>query len=151
MCIRDRFISKNNQITLFPCFTFIPKTGVGLPKTRVSFYCVHGRFYLFHFFFEKIFQNPTIELKMMQNSHRHRQNCDRALFLAFDKAFRRKGYTHRMFSDAKKMFSWIKKHVFSWVLLLTRHIFTLQRSASDKNASTVFGEDTSKHARLNSF
>jgi len=27
-----RGIFKNNQITLFPCFTFVPKTGV-------SFYC----------------------------------------------------------------------------------------------------------------
>jgi len=34
----DRFIINNNQITLFPCFAFIPKTGVGLPKTRVRFY-----------------------------------------------------------------------------------------------------------------
>jgi len=35
----DTFISsKNNQITPSPCFTFIPKTVVGLPKTEVSFY-----------------------------------------------------------------------------------------------------------------
>jgi len=26
----DRFIFKNNQMTLLPCFTFIPKTGVRL-------------------------------------------------------------------------------------------------------------------------
>ena len=30
--IVDRFILKNNQITLFPCFTFIPKTGEGLKQ-----------------------------------------------------------------------------------------------------------------------
>jgi len=36
----DRFIFKNNQMTLFPCSTFIPKTRTGLPKTGVSFYCV---------------------------------------------------------------------------------------------------------------
>jgi len=29
----------NNQITLVPCITFIPKTIVELPKTGVSFYC----------------------------------------------------------------------------------------------------------------
>ena len=27
-----RGIFKNNQITSFPCFTFIPKTGAELPK-----------------------------------------------------------------------------------------------------------------------
>jgi len=32
-----RFILKNNQITLSPCFTFIPKIGVGLPKTGLVF------------------------------------------------------------------------------------------------------------------
>jgi len=36
----DRFIFKNNQITLSPCFTFTPKTRTGLPETGVSFYCV---------------------------------------------------------------------------------------------------------------
>jgi len=35
-----RFIFRNNPITLYPCFTLIPKTGVELPKTGVSFYCV---------------------------------------------------------------------------------------------------------------
>ena len=35
----DRFISKNNQITVFPCFTFIPKTGMGLSQIGF-FYCV---------------------------------------------------------------------------------------------------------------
>ena len=35
----DRFILKNNQITISPCFSFIPKTGVGLPQKEVSFYC----------------------------------------------------------------------------------------------------------------
>jgi len=35
----DRFIFKNNQFTLCPCLTFIPKTGVGLSKIGVSFYC----------------------------------------------------------------------------------------------------------------
>jgi len=29
----DWFILKNNQITLSLCFTFILKTGVGLPET----------------------------------------------------------------------------------------------------------------------
>jgi len=38
----DRFILKNNQITylftkLFICFTFIPKTGIGLSKTGIIF------------------------------------------------------------------------------------------------------------------
>jgi len=33
----ERFIFKNDQTTLSPCSTFIPKTGVGLPKTGVSF------------------------------------------------------------------------------------------------------------------
>ena len=32
----QRFIFKNNQITLYPCFTFIPKIGVELPKTGVE-------------------------------------------------------------------------------------------------------------------
>jgi len=35
----DMFIFKNNEITLSPCFTFIPKIGVGLRKTGVSFHC----------------------------------------------------------------------------------------------------------------
>ena len=34
---RDSF--ENDQITLFPCFTFISKTGIGPPKTGVCFYC----------------------------------------------------------------------------------------------------------------
>jgi len=38
--IVDRFNFKSNQITLSPCSTFTPETGLGLPKTRVSFYCV---------------------------------------------------------------------------------------------------------------
>jgi len=33
----DRFISKNNQITLYRCITFISKTGVGLPGTGLVF------------------------------------------------------------------------------------------------------------------
>jgi len=33
-------IFKNNQITIFPCSTCIPETGVGLTKTDVSFYGV---------------------------------------------------------------------------------------------------------------
>ena len=33
-----RFIFQNNQFTLFPYFTFIPKTGMGLPKTGIMFY-----------------------------------------------------------------------------------------------------------------
>jgi len=36
----DRFTLQNNKITLSLCFTFISKTGVGLPKTGASFYCV---------------------------------------------------------------------------------------------------------------
>jgi len=36
----ERFIFKNNQFTLFPSFTFIPNTGVELPKTGVTFYYV---------------------------------------------------------------------------------------------------------------
>jgi len=36
----NRFILKNNQTTLSPCFAFMPKTGVGLPKTGVGFCCV---------------------------------------------------------------------------------------------------------------
>jgi len=35
--IVERFIFKNNQITLTPYFTFLPKTDVEL---EVSFYCV---------------------------------------------------------------------------------------------------------------
>jgi len=35
----DRFIFKNNQMTISPFFSFIPKTGVGLPKIGVNFYC----------------------------------------------------------------------------------------------------------------
>jgi len=31
---------KKSQITLSPCFTFIPKTGVGLPKAVINFYCM---------------------------------------------------------------------------------------------------------------
>jgi len=37
--VADSFIFKNNQIMNYLCFIFIPKTGVGLPKTA-SFYCV---------------------------------------------------------------------------------------------------------------
>ena len=37
----DRFIFKNNRVTLCPCFTFIPKTG--LRKAAVSFYCVESQ------------------------------------------------------------------------------------------------------------
>jgi len=29
-----RSIFKNNQITLFPCFTSLPKSGMGQPETR---------------------------------------------------------------------------------------------------------------------
>jgi len=35
----DRFISKNNQITVFPCFTFIPKTGMGLSQIGFFLLC----------------------------------------------------------------------------------------------------------------
>jgi len=34
------FIFKNNQITLFTCFTCIPITGIRLPKIGIIFYCV---------------------------------------------------------------------------------------------------------------
>jgi len=34
----DGFIFKNNQITLSPCFTFVPKAGMALPKTGASFF-----------------------------------------------------------------------------------------------------------------
>jgi len=30
-------VDMDNKITLFPCFTFMPKTGMGLPKTGVNF------------------------------------------------------------------------------------------------------------------
>jgi len=36
----DKFIFKNNKIALSPCFTFIYKISVGIPKIGVSFYCV---------------------------------------------------------------------------------------------------------------
>jgi len=36
----DRFIFKNNPISLSSCLTFILKTGVGIPKTGVRFYGV---------------------------------------------------------------------------------------------------------------
>ena len=48
--VASGFILKNYQITLVPCFPFIPKTSVGLPKTEVSFYSVWlmpSGFYLF--------------------------------------------------------------------------------------------------------
>jgi len=35
----DTFIFKNNRITLFSWFTFIPKTDMMLPKIGVTFYC----------------------------------------------------------------------------------------------------------------
>jgi len=35
----DRFLFRNNQLTLLPCFTFIPKTGIGLPKVGIISYC----------------------------------------------------------------------------------------------------------------
>jgi len=41
----DRFIFKNMKITFSRCFTFIPKTGVGLPETRI-FFTVHRTFRL---------------------------------------------------------------------------------------------------------
>ena len=40
----DRFIFKNNQTKLSPCFTFRPKRSVGLLKTEVSFYCVEVQY-----------------------------------------------------------------------------------------------------------
>jgi len=35
----DRLIFKNNHIMLFPVFTFIPKTGIGLPETGFFLLC----------------------------------------------------------------------------------------------------------------
>ena len=47
----DRFTFKTKEITLSPCFDLIPKTGVGLPKSGVSFYCVfHSKFESARFF-----------------------------------------------------------------------------------------------------
>ena len=34
-----RPVFKNNPITLSPCFTFIPETGLGLSKKWATFYC----------------------------------------------------------------------------------------------------------------
>jgi len=39
----DRFIFKNNQITVYPCFIFIP-------KTELSFYCVKQAHIIRHIF-----------------------------------------------------------------------------------------------------
>jgi len=36
----DKAIFGNNQINALLLFTFMPKTGTGLPITVVSFYCV---------------------------------------------------------------------------------------------------------------
>jgi len=36
----DTFVLQNNQLTLFPYLTFVPKTGMGLTKTGIIFYCV---------------------------------------------------------------------------------------------------------------
>jgi len=36
----DCFVFKNKHIMLFISFNFIPKTGMGLPKTGIIFYCV---------------------------------------------------------------------------------------------------------------
>jgi len=33
------FTLNNTQITFSSCFTFVPKTDVGLPKTGAGFYC----------------------------------------------------------------------------------------------------------------
>jgi len=38
----DRSIFQNNQVTLSPCFTFIPQTNIGLPKTGLCFFTVHN-------------------------------------------------------------------------------------------------------------
>jgi len=38
----DGSILKNNQITLYPFFTFRPKTGVGPLETEISFCCEAG-------------------------------------------------------------------------------------------------------------
>jgi len=35
----NRGIFKNNLITLFTCFDFVPKTGLELAKTGVIFHC----------------------------------------------------------------------------------------------------------------
>ena len=47
------FILKNNQITSFPCFTFIPKTGTGLTKTGIIFCRDSYQDYQNIFFFSK--------------------------------------------------------------------------------------------------
>ena len=42
--VMDKFVFQNNQITVFPSFTFIPKTGIELPKTAIillPFQCKH--------------------------------------------------------------------------------------------------------------
>ena len=36
----QKFIFKNNLIKLLSRFTFIPKTGIGVSKTGLMFYCV---------------------------------------------------------------------------------------------------------------
>jgi len=37
----DRYIFNSNQDTPSPCFTYMPKPGVGLPKIGVSLYYVY--------------------------------------------------------------------------------------------------------------
>jgi len=55
----DKSIFENNHITLFPCYTFIFKTGVGLPKTEASFYCVRTVNFEDSFFFVVFFSSHT--------------------------------------------------------------------------------------------
>jgi len=38
----DGCFFSNNQLTLIPCFTFIHKTGVGLPEIKFSFTVING-------------------------------------------------------------------------------------------------------------
>jgi len=45
------FTFKNNQIMLFTCFVSIPETGIGLPKTGITFYCATQNKYKYVFFF----------------------------------------------------------------------------------------------------
>ena len=51
-----KFFFKNNQITLFLCFTFILKTSVG-PPTGVSFYSVNRK----SIQYEPVYKHITIE------------------------------------------------------------------------------------------
>ena len=54
----QKFIFKKNLITLLSRFTFIPKTGVRLPKTEIIFHCdAFKNFKKICFFFLQFFQS----------------------------------------------------------------------------------------------